>query len=58
MNPQPPPPEQVEEANRQKKIKKQSEPGDPESQISLAIDSAHNGCQSCTVASLTPRRHS
>jgi len=31
MNPQPPPQEQVEEANRQKRIKKQSESGDPES---------------------------
>jgi hypothetical protein len=30
MNPQPPPQEQVETANRQKKIKKQSESGDPE----------------------------
>lgn len=29
MNPQPPPQEQVEEANRQKKIKKDSESGDP-----------------------------
>jgi hypothetical protein len=28
MNPQPPPQEQVEEANRQKKIKKDSESGD------------------------------
>ena len=31
MNPQPPPQEQVEEANLQKRIKKQSESGDPES---------------------------
>jgi hypothetical protein len=31
MNPQPPPQEQVEEANRQKRIKKDSESGDPES---------------------------
>jgi hypothetical protein len=30
MNPQPPPQEQVEEANRQKRIKKQAESGDPE----------------------------
>jgi hypothetical protein len=30
MNPQPPPQEQVEEANRQKRIKKESESGDPE----------------------------
>jgi hypothetical protein len=30
MNPQPPPQEQVEEANRQKKIKKDAESGDPE----------------------------
>jgi hypothetical protein len=29
MNPQPPPQEQVEDANRQKKIKKDSESGDP-----------------------------
>jgi len=31
MNPQPPPQQQVEEANRQKRIKKQAESGDPES---------------------------
>jgi hypothetical protein len=31
MNPQPPPQEQVEEANRQKRIKKDAESGDPES---------------------------
>lgn len=30
MNPQPPPQEQVEEANRQRKIKKDAESGDPE----------------------------
>ena len=30
MNPQPPPQEQVEQANRQRKIKKDSESGDPE----------------------------
>jgi hypothetical protein len=30
MNPQPPPQEQVEEANRQRKIKKEAEAGDPE----------------------------
>jgi len=30
MNPQPPPQEQVEDANRQKKIKKDAESGDPE----------------------------
>ena len=30
MNPQPPPQEQVEEANRQRKIKKEAESGDPE----------------------------
>lgn len=30
MNPQPPPQEQVEEANRQRKIKKHAESGDPE----------------------------
>jgi hypothetical protein len=30
MNPQPPPQEQVEEANRHKRIKKQAESGDPE----------------------------
>lgn len=30
MNPQPPPQEQVEEANRQKRIKKDAESGDPE----------------------------
>jgi hypothetical protein len=29
MNPQPPPQEQVEEANRQRKIKKDAESGDP-----------------------------
>lgn len=29
MNPQPPPQEQVEEANRQRKIKKEAESGDP-----------------------------
>lgn len=32
MNPQPPPQEQVEEANRQKKIKKDAESGDPKHQ--------------------------
>jgi hypothetical protein len=31
MNPQPPPQEQVEEANRQKRIKKDAESADPES---------------------------
>ncbi len=30
MNPQPPPQQQVEEANRQRKIKKEAESGDPE----------------------------
>jgi hypothetical protein len=30
FNPQPPPQEQVEEANRQKRIKKEAESGDPE----------------------------
>jgi hypothetical protein len=30
MNPQPPPQEQVEQANRQRKIKKDAESGDPE----------------------------
>lgn len=30
MNPQPPPQEQVEQANRQRKIKKEAESGDPE----------------------------
>lgn len=30
MNPQPPPQEQVEQANRQRRIKKNSESGDPE----------------------------
>lgn len=30
MNPQPPPQEQVEEVNRQKRIKKDAESGDPE----------------------------
>lgn len=30
MNPQPPPQEQVEEASRQKRIKKEAESGDPE----------------------------
>lgn len=30
MNPQPPPQEQVEEANRQKRLKKDAQSGDPE----------------------------
>lgn len=30
INPQPPPQEQVEQANREKKIKKEAESGDPE----------------------------
>jgi hypothetical protein len=30
MNPQPPPQEQIEEVNRQSRIKKEAESGDPE----------------------------
>jgi hypothetical protein len=33
INPQPPPQEQVEEANRQKKIKKEAESGDPGAKV-------------------------